>query len=265
VARFYREKPIPKPDGTVRVLWIPSGCLREVQDLIKCHIFQRVRFRQYVHGGVKGKSAKTFARQHTGRDILLGLDIKNCFPSIGLGRIRAAFQTLGFSGEALGLLVKLTTWQFQLPQGPPTSPYLANLVLDSVDRRQSALAKQHGCTYGRFVDDIGISGGQRLRRLQGLHERVVLSEGFALKPPKPGRARLMDRNHQRQSILNLVVNEKVNLPKEARKAIVLEVSAALRAETTLSDRQTGKLAWLRFVNPNAASGIDRKARMRRGR
>jgi RNA-directed DNA polymerase len=260
LVKFYRSKPIPKPDGGERVLWIPRGQLREVQDLIKRQILQRIQFPSFVHGGIRGKSAKTFARGLAGRDILLALDIKKCFPSVTVHRVRHVFHSLGFERDALNILVKLTTWEFQLPQGPPTSPHISNLALDRLDRRQAGLAKQHGFRYRRFVDDMGIAGGQRLRKFQRLHEKIVIEEGFALKDLKPGQARLMDRNECRQQTLNLVVNEKVNLPREHRRAIVREAAGVIKGGLPLSASQEGKLAWLRFINPNATKGVDRMRR-----
>jgi len=265
LSRFYYRKPISKNDGTERVLWVPRGTLREIQDQIKCEILSRVQFSRYAHGGVKGKSVKTFANRHAGRDVLLSMDIKSCFPSIGAGKVRNAFAQVGFCGDALALLVKLTTWEFQLPQGPPTSTQIANMVMAQLDRRQAGLAKQHSARYDRFVDDMGISGDHRLRKLKGLHERIVLNEGFALKEETPSKKRLMGRGQDRQQILNLVLNEKPNLPRERRNAIMREISVVLESGAPMTASQIGKLAWLRSINPTAALRLQNAAHNGKGK
>jgi hypothetical protein len=71
-----------------------------------------------------------------------------------------------------------------------------------------------------FVDDLSVSGGRRLRKVRNLQERIVKDEGFSVKPLKDGQKKLMYREQDRQQMTGLVLNQKVNLPREKRKEII---------------------------------------------
>jgi retron-type reverse transcriptase len=262
---LYYRKVRPKPNGTLRTLWIPRPPLRPLQDKIQKEILAKVPLPTCVQGGVPKRSIITNAKHHVGKPVLSTMDIKNCFPSITVQKVRRVFEELGFSGDALSIVTKLTTWEFQLPQGPPTSPRIADLALANLDRRQLGVARQHGFTYTRYVDDISASGGKRLRKVRNLQERIVKEEGFSIKPLKDGQKKLMYREQDRQQVTGLVLNQKVNLPREKRKEIIGSTKAALRGKGELSDSEHGKILWLGSVNASAGSAVVKAARKLRVR
>lgn len=135
INRFYVREEIPKSNGGTRVLHKPRGPLVRIQAGIKKAIFDKVHPLPFVHGCVRGRSIITNASKHVGKEVVIALDIKDCFPSIGPKKVMNALSELGITGEAARILVRLTTFDFQLPQGTKTSPALANLVLRSIDRR----------------------------------------------------------------------------------------------------------------------------------
>jgi len=259
---YYRKDRL-KADGSKRTLWIPRPPLRPIQDKIKTEILAKVPLPTYVQGGVRKCSIITNAKHHVGKPVLSTMDIKNCFPSITVQKVRKVFEELGFSGDALSIVTKLTSWEFQLPQGPPTSPAIANLALANLDRRQMGVAKQHGFTYTRYVDDISSSGGKRLRKVRNLQERIVNDEGFSVKPLKDGQKKLMYREQDRQQVTGLVLNQKINLPREKRKEIIGSTKAALRGKGELSDSEQGKILWLGSVNADAGAAVVKSVRQQR--
>jgi RNA-directed DNA polymerase len=260
---LYYRKDHPKANGTKRTLWIPRPPLRPLQDKIQKEILAKVPLPTCVQGGVSKRSIITNARHHVGKPVLSTMDIKNCFPSITVQKVRRVFEELGFTGDALSIVTKLTTWEFQLPQGPPTSPAIANLALANLDRRQLGVAKQHRLTYTRFVDDLSASGGRRLRKVRNLQERIVKGEGFSIKPLKDGQKKLMYREQDRQEVTGLVLNQKINLPREKRKEIIGSTKAALRGKGELSDSEQGRILWLESVNPDAGFGVVKAVRQQR--
>ncbi len=261
-ALYYRRDRL-KQNGAPRTLWIPRPPLRPLQDKIQTEILAKVPLPTCVQGGVRRRSIITNARQHLGKPVLSTMDIKNCFPSITVQKVRRVFEDIGFTGEALSILTKLTTWEFQLPQGPPTSVAIANLALANLDRRQQGLAKQHGFRYTRFVDDMSTSGGRRLRKVRNLQERIVRDEGFSIKPLKEGQKKLMYREQDRQELTGLVVNRKINLPREKRKEIIGSAKAAFRGKGELSESEHGRVIWLASVNPEAGIALVKKAKRQR--
>jgi hypothetical protein len=208
-----------------------------------------------VFGGVKGKSVLKSAEVHTNKPAIFKLDIAHCFPSIDAAKVKYIFQGIGFRQEALIALTSLTTWKNEIPQGVPTSTALANLALSRVDMRIAELMNGHDCAYSRWVDDLTFSGGRRLLKLRGLLKRIVESEGFKTKPEKT-ETRLA---HERQTVTNFVVNKKVNLAREQRNLIKADVKAAVSSGVELSPSLSGKMFWLRSVNPEVGGRLVERA------
>jgi hypothetical protein len=134
IDRFYVREERLKPNGGKRLLLKPRGRLNKIQGRIKRAILDRVPPLPFVHGGIRGRSIRTNAAPHIGHEAVIAMDIKDCFPSIGPNKVSKVFNDLGIVGEAAAILVALTTFDFQLPQGTKTSPAIANLVLRSIVR-----------------------------------------------------------------------------------------------------------------------------------
>jgi RNA-directed DNA polymerase len=249
--RSYRVKRIPKKSGGERHLHIPVGELRTLQDKIQKNIFQGLDMPAELHGGVRGRSYLTNAKQHVGKKIVMKLDIRDFFPSIRPEKVRAVFERLGFEGEAARVLTRVTTYKQQLPQGAPTSPAIANLVLLRADARIRGLAKQHGLSSTRFVDDIVVSGGYRVPKFARLVERILAEEGFRIKG---GGAVIMEQSVP-QLVTGVTVNWKVNVPRHKRLAITQEASRNLKFGVKPTDRLRGKLGYVTSANKNSGKRI----------
>jgi len=251
IDRFYVREERPKPNGGNRLLLKPRGRLIRIQGRIKRAILDRVPPLPFVHGGIRGRSIKTNAAPHIGHEALIAMDIKDCFPSIGPKKVLQVFNDLGIAGEAAAILVALTTFDFQLPQGTKTSPALANLVLRSIDRRVHALAVKHCFSYTRYVDDIVLSGARRLVKLKGLLHNIFSSEGFKLKL----RKEVMFQSEP-QLVTKLLVNQKLNVTRERRDAIRDELFKQLSdRQKELSPSTMGKLMWLESINSQVGSKL----------
>jgi RNA-directed DNA polymerase len=245
---YYRPAKLPKTDGSYRMLNVPCGPLKLLQQKIKRHILDSITLFDCVHGGVLGRSVVTNARPHTKKQVVFTLDLKDFFPSVSPGTVQKIFAALGFSAQTADLLVRITTWDQQLPQGAPTSPGLANLSMMRVDVRLSTLAKKRGFTYTRYVDDLAFSGNERLMDFRRLIQRIVEDEGFSVNPAK------ICTMHagMRQTVAKVVVNKKPNLPREKRRSIRQQVltfaSTPVRFRNN-SNEVRGQLSWLSSVNP----------------
>jgi RNA-directed DNA polymerase len=243
--REYRARSRRKPDGTKRILFVPSERLKLLQRKIYDHILVKIPLLPCAKGGVPGNSPIENAAIHTNKAVVFKMDIAQCYPSIKPVRVLAIFQALGFGYEAAGLLTRLTTFKNELPQGVPTSNALTNLALARVDWRITSVAEQFGFDYSRWVDDITLSGRSRLLKFQSMFKRIVESEGFQVKAEKTKT----ELANERQTVTNFVVNTKVNLSKEKRSAIKKAVKEAHGQGSDLSPSIAGKMFWLRTVNP----------------
>lgn len=204
----------------------PNSQLKDVQKRINERILQRLLLPLEVHGSRKGHSIKTFGEVHTGQSVVMRIDLKDFFPSIRPTRIYQLFSRLGCAPPVARLLTLLTTHQHQLPQGAPTSPSLANLMVvgSGLRTRLKKLAVTHRLNVGLYVDDIMMSGNIEPERLKKLLVRIVSECGFEINREKLG-AHFSRRAHERQEGPGVVLNEKVNV----RKDYVRRLRATLHA------------------------------------
>lgn len=80
-----------------------------------------------------------------------------------------------FSFEVATMLAHLCTHEGALPQGAPTSPFLANLICRSLDSQLTLLSKRHRATYTRYADDLTFSFSHR--QADRLPANVVAFDG----------------------------------------------------------------------------------------
>ncbi len=252
----YRPRTRHKKDGSVRVLNVPNEELMLLQRKINAHILSEASLPSCVYGGVREKSILDCAQPHVNQEVVYTMDISNFFGTVNPRMVREVFERIHFRQDAAALLTRLTTFDCQLPQGAPTSTPLANLVLLKLDRRLMRLAEIHDLKYTRWVDDLSFSGGSRLLKLRSLLRRVVEDEGFSVSEAK---TKTMFR-HERQEVLNLTVNRKVNVGGEKTAAIKKELTEILAAGGAPSNSTMGRVFWLRSVNTAVGSRLVRKAK-----
>jgi len=121
------------------------------------------------------------------------------------------------------LLAHICCHANELPQGAPTSPIISNFICRRLDSQLAALARSERCRFTRYADDICFSTDRRsfpnsvgAQTVTGGSEvgpellTIVETNGFSFNPDK---TRLI-RNSQRQRVTGLVVNGKVNTPRE---------------------------------------------------
>lgn len=238
--QHYRYRVLMKPSGGVRLIESPKSRLKELQERVLFHILNRVPAHPASHGFVKGRSIVSFAAPHTGKQMLLRLDLEDFFPGFPAARVQAVFRTLGYPDEVASLLAGICTnsvprdvwnprplgmhparWQElrqlyaspHLPQGASTSPALANIMAYRLDCRLQGLAKSAAAAYTRYADDLAFSGGHEFRRVVERFSAhagaIALEEGFSINHHK---TRIM-RPSLRQHLAGLVVNQKVGIPR----------------------------------------------------
>jgi RNA-directed DNA polymerase len=178
-----RRVEIPKPDGGVRKLGIPTVLDRFIQQAVM-QVLQRQwdgTFSEHSHGFRPGRSAHQAvgkAQQYVreGRRWVVDLDLEKFFDrvnhdrlmkSVGLRiadkrmlKLIGAFLKAGVMENGLVSPVDEGT-----PQGGPLSPLLSNLVLDELDRE----LERRGHRFVRYADDCNIyvrsaGAGRRVMR-----------------------------------------------------------------------------------------------------
>ena len=234
----YREAAIPKPSGGVRTLLIPDPATMDLQRTLLRRVLGKLRADPAACGFEKGLSVVDHAAPHVGRAVVATCDVRDFFPSLSAGRVDAYFRRVGWDADAAALLTRLTTHAGGLPQGAPTSPRLSNLLMHKVDYALGRYAEKLGGAYTRYADDLAFSlpddDRWAVNDFLRAARRALRANGLELHPHK---TRVL-RRHQRQIVCGLVVNDRLNLPRETRR----KLRAALhRRKTTgaatLTDEQ----------------------------
>jgi len=250
---FYRI--LPKRSGGFRMLETPKQRLKDLQRRILSGILDRVPVHPSVHGFVRGRSIVTFAAPHTGKRLVLRLDLQDFFPAFPAARAQALFRTLGYPESVADLLggictnaVPRRTWRDpppaadlaqwhearslyarpHLPQGAPTSPALANLTAFRLDCRLTGLAKSAGAVYTRYADDLAFSGNEEFaraaKRFSAHAAAIALEEGFYVNHRK---TRIL-RQGVRQQLAGVVVNEKIGIRRRDREQLEAILTNCIR-------------------------------------
>ena len=218
--------------GSPRLLETPAPRLQELQRRIGRRVLARIPVHDAAHGYVRGRSPVTLAAQHAGRAMVVRVDLEGFFSHVTGARVAGLLRAAGYppavAETVAGLLVTATPAPVlrsapgaasaarrrlldrlagpHLPQGAPTSPAVANLLAHRLDRRVAGLATAAGATYGRYADDLVLSGDATLPA-HGLITRITAiaaEEGFRVRADK---TRVMPAHH-RQRVTGLVVNER---------------------------------------------------------
>lgn len=141
-----------------RTLNEPKAGLKAIQKRINREIFEGVVYPDYLHGGLKGRDYVTNVAMHSGAKALIGLDIKDFYPSIQRQHVTSIFKNLfRFPEDVCETLTKLTTKNGKVAQGGCCSSYIANLIFFNSEYTKVSRFRSKGFRYTRLLDDITIS------------------------------------------------------------------------------------------------------------
>ena len=282
--RHYRHRTREKRDG-VRVIEAPKPRLREIQRRVLHRLLARIPAHPCAQGFLPGTGPAAFGRPHAARAPVLRVDLRHCFESIPVRRVRDVFGLAGYPPPVAEVLADLCTTATpvdalravpadhaaylrgrHLPQGAPTSPHLSNLVLRRLDRRLYGYAAANGLTYTRYGDDLALSGDDLdAGRALWVMLRVIRSEGFTVHA---GKTRVM-HSCQRQTLAGLVVNDRPRVPRAEYDALrALLHNARLHGAASQNHaghphyraHVLGRIAWVGTGDPARRATLLRMAR-----
>jgi RNA-directed DNA polymerase len=283
--RHFHYRVLPKTSRGIRLIEVPKPRLKALQRQILTRILDRIPPHSAVHGFRRGRSIKTFAAPHVGRQIVLRMDLQDFFPTISGARIQTFFRTVGYPESVADLLGGICTnatprdvWRqaaidvdpFQLadaralyarphlPQGAPTSPALANLCAYRADCRLAGLAKSVDAQYTRYADDLAFSGDEGFARNVerfSTHVAAILhEEGFTVNHRK---TRIM-RQGVRQHLAGLAVNRRLNVIRADFDRLKATLNNCVRlgpesqnrdAHDSFRSHLDGRVGFVETINP----------------
>lgn len=165
---FYRAWDEPKKDEygkpklkdgvlQTRPINAPIKELKVLQSKILNKVLYTNKLPEYFFGGIKGKDAVTNARVHQGNKYFFQTDLKDFYPSIHYSRVEKALRHIGFYPDVARVITRICTKEGAIPQGCPTSSYLAALVVYDCanDLLEKYIAERFKVTL--YVDDLTVS------------------------------------------------------------------------------------------------------------
>ena len=258
-----------KEKTKVRQLMVPRRELKELQRRIKNNILAPIKLGEAVHGGIRGRSPRSNAAQHLGRQCVINLDVREFFPTVRHYIVYRMFRhDLGFGRDVARLLTRLTTLKSELPQGAPTSTAVANVLLSlPADGPISVEAERVAVRYTRFVDDITFSGSNP-RPLINIVGRMLSQRRLRMYRKKAKwhskpKLKITPRSKP-QEVTGLTVNSKTG-PSVSRQYRDNVRAAVFDLRDTPDDRVRraavssigGRIAHVRQSNPGAAKRLQR--------
>jgi hypothetical protein len=206
------------------------------------------------------------------------MDLSNFFGSTRRSWIRQYFfREVGYNHYVSSLLAQLLTVPLTdpkgrryngVPQGAKTSGDICNLVANQrFDQR--LLAEFPDWKYTRYADDLYFSHPENLPKAAVNEfirnvERAVQSCGYRINRKKLH----VQRPHTRQKLLGVILNQKINLPREqyremrsllhncVRHGFESQVERAGRDSlSNLHNWITGKLSYFKLIAPAKAQRL----------
>jgi RNA-directed DNA polymerase len=290
----YHRFTIPKRTGGTRVISSPKRRLRVAQTWLLKAVLEPLPVHAAAAAFRPGRSIVQNAAVHTGKAVVIRIDLQDFFPSITFPRVKGLFESFGYNEGVATLLALLATepprvaaslspdgpsppgapaqrpTRFfvaigarRLPQGASTSPAITNILCRKLDARLSGAAQTYGFVYSRYADDLVFSSADAaasVGELLSLVRPIIAAEGFAIHEAK---TRVM-RPHQRQAVTGLVVNRAPHVSRDdLRRFRAFLHHCETEGLPTMSERlgknaqayAAGYVAFLHMVAPEHAERI----------
>ena len=213
------------------------------------------------------------------RGVKIHMDLKDFFTSTRRSWIRKYFnEVVGYNHYVSSLLAHLLTAQFTnnktrqkfhgVPQGSLSSGDICNIIADwRLD--QYILKELPDWQYSRYADDLYFSNKKNLPKADvdttiAHIERLVQAAGYRVNRKKLH----VQRPNRRQKILGIVLNQKLNIPKEEyrkfRSLLNNCIKDGFEAQLERAGKEnvpqmqswiSGKLAYFHMVAPERAEKL----------
>ena len=205
-----RRVEIPKPNGGIRLLGIPTVLDRWIQQML-LQVLQAIfdpLFSAYSFGFRPGKSAHDAVRAaqryvQAGKNWVIDMDITKFFDRVNhdilmnrIGQTIRDKRVLRLIGRYLraGVMVEglVQASEEGTPQGGPLSPLLANIYLDALDQE----LEKRGLSFSRYADDCNIyvsSQSSAERVLASLTDWIAKHLRLEVNATKSGTGRPWER------------------------------------------------------------------------
>jgi len=174
-----------EPPG-LRQIDNPVKQLKDIQRRILNRVLIEVKLPAYMFGAIASSTTPLHAAQHivNQTSTLVRMDIKSYYPSVTAKHVYKVWNSfLGCPQPVAKLLTELTTYEWRLPQGAPTSPALANILLAGIFGPVCLAAEFADVRISTWIDDVIFSGANS-RDLMELVRSTLAANGFKVSREK---------------------------------------------------------------------------------
>lgn len=208
-------------------------------------------------GGVRSCTVADNARIHQGCSVVVTVDISHYFPSIDNRLVYSAILRLVGCSKVAALLTRLTTVNYHLPHGAPTSSTLANMIMEPTFLEIRERAARIDVNVSSWLDDFTFSG-VRARDAINVAYEAFGKIGLRINRKK---TRIMTSARAAQKITGVVANEGPSLGRERMREFRAAIRAARVGEVTEFhlERIKGQRAFAGMLNPAQAASLERLA------
>lgn len=208
---FYKIDKEPKKNGGFRDIYKPHWRLKILLRKINSRVLSKLNFPDFVHCGPSGRSIVTAARGHNKFKFHLSLDIKSFFDKVSEKTTSDILRKIGVNKEITTTIVRVAVEHDRLPQGFPTSPLLATLVVSYVLQDFHSAFDRKKMLISIYADDILISSDdeEMIWRAKKYIEDEIDNVGLSLNTKE-----CFAKNGEQFTWLSLQVYPWVTLPRK---------------------------------------------------
>lgn len=160
-----------------RIVYPSRYPLRNLQSNISS-LLQSIQLPDFAYGSIKGKNNILNALQHANNEYFFTVDLKDFFSNINRHQVYQALVREHFSPTVARIITQLTTYNGKLPQGPPSSPVISNLVFVETGTRLQEFSQEHGITFTSYLDDLTFSSTRCFKHLTSAILNIIKSGHF---------------------------------------------------------------------------------------
>lgn len=239
-----------KRNGGHRNISSPEPMLMDVQRWILHNVLEKLSVHSASFAYQRNSSILSCAQRHIGASWLVKFDIHDFFNSIEEASVFEVFHRSGYSRlvslELARICTRLYTFRTNrefgarkykiiesyavgsqgfLPQGAPTSGFLANIVAHAMDSSLYSVAKSQNLVYTRYSDDLTFSAGpdfdrQKASELISVVRKQLGRHGFSMHEKKTG----VISPGARKIVLGLLVDStEVRLLPEFKRRVFVHI------------------------------------------
>lgn len=260
----YTVSEIEKGSGGFRTIYDPCRELKQVQRRIK-NLLSRLSIPNWVFSGCKGVCHVDNGKYHERSVYFIQSDLRAFYDTCSRERVYRLFKDrFKCSSDVSALLSDLTTLTLEdsstvIPTGSPCAQLVAFLAYQDMFNELHNLARNHGCMFSLYVDDLTFSSKTPFSNPAVFKKsllQIVKRYGHSLSLSKTAY-----RGADEAKIVTgvTITKEGVSaIPNKLRYKIVQGTAQSCASDTSTALSTLGRISSARMIEPSAFPEAERQ-------